>query len=75
MLKQKPAAHPDQNPVPVLGKAGWEVMAGMHEDLVSDPALPDTLLPDAASPPGCHDEALAPSRALRGRWHIPFWEP
>lgn len=72
MLKQKPAAHPEQTPLPVLGRTGWEVMAGMHGGLVSDPALPATLLPDAACPPGCHGETLAPPRALRGRWYVPF---
>lgn len=34
-LKQKPAAGPDQNPVPVLGRAGWEVTAGTHRGLAS----------------------------------------
>ena len=75
MLKQTPAARPDQNPVPALGRAGWEAMAGVHGGLVSDSALPATLLPDAASPPGCGGETLAPSRALCGRRCVLLWEP
>lgn len=47
-------------------------MAGMLRGLVSDPALPAAWLAAAASPLGGHGETIAPSRALRGRWHVPF---
>lgn len=48
-------------------------MAGMHRGLVSDLGLPAAWLPAAACCRACHGETLAPSRALRGRWHVPFW--